>query len=311
MKTAPILLAAALLASCSKAPQTASPFDNPDVLAIVGTETITRADFDAAFATRPIPADALLDELIEHRALVQTARQRGYDRDPQTIAAFENALANRVREELRQTQNTEITAPEIEARYRADAKKYAVPARMRAAMIFVEAPANFTEEKRTERRATLETARAQAAADPAQWPALAAATSYDQTTKFRGGDLGWLVEGIGAEELEPEVLGAAFVLKNPGDLSEIIVTKKGFHLLRLTDRTAATQRPLPEVTPQIRADLQREKQREAEARQRASLLAAHSIEFRRDRLPANPVTARIQPVPPRSPQFQRDEPTAH
>ena len=186
------ILATALLVACSKAPpQAASPFDKPDVLAIVGTETITHADFEAARTRRPIPSDALLDELIEHRALVQTARERGYDRDPQTISAIESLLANRVREEHRDAQKWEITPAEIEARYRADQKKYALPAKVHAAMIFVEAPANFSEEKRAERRAAIETARSKAASTPDQFPAIAAEVSYDQTTKYRGGDLGW------------------------------------------------------------------------------------------------------------------------
>ena len=305
MKTAPILLAAALLASCSKAPQTASPFANPDVLAIVGTETITRADFEAARARHPIASDALLDELIEHRALVQTARERGYDRDPQTIAALETLLANRVREEFREAQKWEITPAEIETRYRANEKKFALPAKVRAAMIFVEAPANFSEEKRTERRTAIETARAKAASAPEQFPALAAEFSYDQTTKYRGGDLGYLVENIGAEELDPAILTAIFALKNPGDLSEIITTPKGFHLLKLHERTAPSMRPLVEATPQIRADLQREKQHHSDQQLTTTFLAHRKVEARRDRLPASPPTLLAAPsTPPAGPALR-------
>ena len=303
MRAASLTLLALLFASCYKAPpQTASPFDSEQVLAVVGTETITKADFEAARARRPIAPEALLDELIEHRALVQEARARGYDRDPQAIASFENALANRIREENRQAQISEVTPAEIEARYRADEKKFALPAKIRAAMIFIEAPATFTEEKRAERRAALEAARAKVLAVPAQFGALAAEYSYDQATKFRGGDLGWLVEGIGAEELEPPVLAAAFALKQPGDLTEIITTAKGCYLLKLTEKTEATVRPLSAVTAQIRADLQREKQQRSEQQLTAAVIVPRKIETRRDRLPANlpPTTART-PVPPPAP----------
>lgn len=286
------VLGAALLAACSKAPPpNTSAFENPDVLAVVGTEPITRADFEAARARRPAPSEALLDELIEHRALVQIARERGYDRDPQSVAAFEAQLANRVREEGREARKREVTPAEIEARYRAEEKKFTLPAKVRAAMIFIEAPASFSEEKRTERRAAIEAVRAKAASDPDQFAALAAEFSYDQATKYRGGDLGWLVENIGAEELDAPLLAAIFALKNPGDLSEIVTTPKGFHLLKLTERTGGTVRPLSEVTDRIRSDLQREKQQQSDQQLAAEYRASRKVEIRRDRLPASPGNA--------------------
>jgi parvulin-like peptidyl-prolyl isomerase len=293
-----------LFASCTEPPpRVASPFDDGQVLAIVGDETITRADFEHAAANRAVAPDALLDELIERRALVQTARERGYDRDPQHLAAVEKLLVNRVREELREAHKWDITGAEIESRYRAAPEKFTVPAKIRAAMIFVECPATFTEEKRRERRADIEAVRETALRSPAQFATLAAAHSYDQATKFRGGDIGYLVEGMGAEELEQEVLAAAFDLRNPGDLSELVSTRKGFYLLRLTERAASTDRPLSAVSAQIRADLQREKQSNSERDLMASVKNTRKIEVRRDRLPKiAPSTA--SPTPPQAPSIR-------
>lgn len=300
MKRCALALLAILGASCSDAPPPApSPFDDPQVLAIVGEEKITRADFDGAAADRAIAPDALLDELIEHRALVQTARERGYDRDPAHLAAVERMLANRVREEHRESQQSAISDAEIEARYRAEQKKFAVPARIRAAMIFVEAPSTFSEAKRAERRAAIEAARTKAFTDPSQFRALAAEYSYDQATKFRGGDVGWLVEGIGAEELGDEVLTAAFALVEPGAISEIITTPRGHYLLQLTERTAAGVRPLASVAGQVRAELQREKQQRTERELKSATLANRRIEARRDRLPAaRPLPSATPPAVP-------------
>ncbi len=307
MKRSTLALMAVLCGSCSKAPLPAvSPFDDPQVLAIVGEEKITKSDFERARVNRPIAPEALLDELIEHRTLVQTARERGYDRDPQHVAAVERMLANRVREGHRESQKVEVTDAEIASRYRAEQKKYTVPAKIRAAMIFVEATANFTEEKRAERRAAIEEARGKATKSPDQFPSLAAEYSYDQTTKFRGGDLGYLVEGMGAEELERPVINAAFGLKQIGDLSEIITTARGHYLVKLTEKIAASTRPLITVTPQIRATLQREKQLRFEQQMNTSMLANRRIEARRDRLPAgspSPNTA-AEPAPPTAPTLR-------
>jgi peptidyl-prolyl cis-trans isomerase C len=297
MKIPAAILAVAILAACSKTDQKAvSPLDSPDVFALVGGEPITRADFERVRGSRAISSEAVLDELIEHRALVQTARERGYDRDPKTVAAIETMLANRVREEHREKAKAEVSDSEIEARYKADIKKYAVPAKIRAAMIFVEAPATFTEAKRAERHAAIEAARGKAASDPSQWAALAAEISYDQATKYRGGDIGWLVDGIGAEELESEVLAAAFALKAAGDLSPIITTKRGFYVVNLSEHAASRQIALSEVAPQIRVAIQREKQKTAEVQFHTTLLANHSIQARRDRLPVSSSTAQASPA---------------
>ncbi len=293
---------ALLVAGCDQTPpQTGSPFDDPQLLATVGEEKITKADLERAVADRPIAPDALLDEMIEHRALVQIARERGYDRDRQHMDAVERLLANRVREEQRETQKVAVTAAEIEARYHAAPKKFAVPAKIRASMIFVEAPASFTAEKRAERRAAIEAARARALADPKEFSALAAEYSYDQSTKFRGGDLGYLVEGTGAEEIEPPVIAAVFALKKTGDLSPIITTKKGDYLLLLTERIDSAIRPLASVAPQIRAELQREKDQEAEQKFKASLAENRRIEARRDRLNSLQLPSRAQPQSHASP----------
>lgn len=303
MKNSFIALIAVLLAGCAPQSKIASPFDDPQVVAIVGGEKITKADLDAARARRPAPAAAILDELIEHRALVQEARAKGYDRDPQMLHTIEKMLANRIREEHRQAADPEIPPAEIEARYQAAQKSFTVPAKIRAAMIFVEAPKNFSEEKRTERRAAIDAAWAAAKETPEKFAALAAEYSYDQATKFRGGDLGYLVEKTGADELEPEVLAAAFALRQPGDLSEIITTAKGFHFVKLTERTEATVRPLAEVRAKIRADLQREKQQRSDKDFTAFLHAGRKIETRPDRLPTTTPPSQHVPNPPSAPEL--------
>ena len=139
MKNPTIALLAVLFAGCGPQTKIATPFDDPQVIAIIGDEKITKQDFDAAQARQPAPAAALLEEMIEHRALVQEARAKGYDRDPQTLDTIEKMLANRIRAERRQATAPEISPAEIEARYHATPKSFTVPAKIRAVMIFVEA----------------------------------------------------------------------------------------------------------------------------------------------------------------------------
>lgn len=275
-----------------------------NAVARVGSEVITIEDYQAAMRRRPPGAsetarNALLDELVEFRALLQEAKARGYARDPEVIAAFERTLVAKVREEEREARavQSKVTPEEIEAYYKAHEKTFTVPAKIRVAMIFVEAPSGFSEEKRNERRGAIEEARTKAAAleqEPV-FGALAAEYSYDQATKYKGGDLGYLVEGM-AEGIEPPVQTAAFALTNPGQLSDVITTPQGFYLLKLRERFPATMRPLDKVQNEIATTVQWEKIVQTDDARSKELLAGKEVEVRRDRL-----AAIVAPPPERAP----------
>ncbi|MCD6366227.1 MAG: peptidylprolyl isomerase [Bacteroidales bacterium] len=61
---------------------------------------------------------------------------------------------------------------------------------------------------------------------------LAILYSEDPGSAKKGGELGYLGRG----DLVPEFAAAAFNLKNPGDISRIIKTDFGFHIIQLIDR---------------------------------------------------------------------------
>ncbi len=68
----------------------------------------------------------------------------------------------------------------------------------------------------------------------AKFTALAQSLSIDDSTRPDGGDLGWFTRGAGAV-LWPEVEDAAFALA-PGEISPIVQSPIGFHLVWVVDR---------------------------------------------------------------------------
>ncbi len=68
----------------------------------------------------------------------------------------------------------------------------------------------------------------------AQFTALAQSKSIDNSTRPDGGDLGWFTRGAGAV-LWTEVEDAAFALQ-PGQVSPIVQSPVGFHLIKVVDR---------------------------------------------------------------------------
>lgn len=296
------------VAGCSRQPATPSAAVPPvampppaDAVARVGDEWITAEQFQRAAARRGVGSDpqarrALLGELIRFRARVQEAKARGLDRDPEIISALESLLAERVRtadaEKLGAT--LAVTPAEIAADYAAHPERYRLPAKVRAAWVFTEAPASFTAEKRAERRATAELARQRALTltDSANgFGPVAAEFSFDGTTRHRGGDLGYFLEGQPPEGVDPAVADAAFALTTPGQISELLETPRGFCLVRLTERQAGGMRPLEKVRHEIAARLTREKTRQMEAALAASALHGRASEVFEDRLATVPVLA--------------------
>ena len=99
---------------------------------------------------------------------------------------------------------------------------------------------------------------------------LARRFSQEPGAPASGGDLGWFGRGRMVKEFEE----AAFALK-PGEISPVVKTQFGYHIIKLEDRKAAGVRPFAEVEPEIRAQM---------AQARGDSMAQRSAETLRRRL---------------------------
>ncbi|HEX8129669.1 MAG TPA: peptidylprolyl isomerase [Pyrinomonadaceae bacterium] len=117
------------------------------------------------------------------------------------------------------------------------------------------------------RRALAEEVRYNAVGRHASFANLAREYSDDAATRERGGDLGTFARGAHTRAFDD----AAFKLK-PGEVSEVVETEYGYHIIKLAGRDDARAVTLREATPDIRTRLLAEKQ--------ARLLAAWLKEAR-------------------------------
>jgi peptidyl-prolyl cis-trans isomerase D len=76
----------------------------------------------------------------------------------------------------------------------------------------------------------------------------------EDTTKDKGGDLGWIVRG----QTVPEFEAAAFSLPK-GSISDLVKTQYGFHIIQVIDRQNARTQTFDEVKASILSQLQQEK----------------------------------------------------
>ncbi|HXG47976.1 MAG TPA: peptidylprolyl isomerase, partial [Methylomirabilota bacterium] len=175
-----------------------------------------------------------------------------------------------------------VSEHEIEAAYQNDGGRFAQPAAVRGAAIFLSMPATATAEKKAECRARAEAvlAEARGAADEAAFAKLVAQHSEDQASRYRGGDLGWLTPG--AAGVEPALAGALFALKAPGDFAPLVQTPRGFYIAKLLERREAGRKPLSEVRETIRHQLSRAKAAQAERDFYAAMKAGLDITVNRE-----------------------------
>lgn len=273
-----------LLSTGASALPVVSAGEPEPILARVGGVTVTVAEFEREWArvARGAPTAAsidaqrrqLLDEMIGFRLRVAAARAAGLDRDPELVAAFDRALVRRLDEQWVETHRADlvVTDEEIAAAYAARQESFRLPARSRAALIWI-AAAKGSDRAAARRRAekALDEAR-KLPSTPADFGALAVTYSEERASRYQGGDIGWLTAGE-ATRWPPEVIAAILALESPGALSPLVETADGFYLVRLIEREEGRVRPLSSVRDTLRSELQREKHQKLRAAQRAALTA--------------------------------------
>jgi len=158
----------------------------------------------------------------------------------------------------------EANRAELEALYQARIDAYTLPERAEARHILVAVEPGAEEEAVAAARAEIEAARERiVAGEP--FAEVAAEVSDDPGSRDEGGDLGEFTRGTHAEALEE----AAFGLQ-PGDLSEVVRSEAGFHIVKLEALEPAETRPFE---GDVDLELAREEVTRKRAEERARQLA--------------------------------------
>lgn len=186
-----------------------------------------------------------------------------------------------------------VTPQDAERFYRQNAEQYTTPEQVRASHILLKTEGK--DEAAVSLQAEKVLAEARAGAD---FAALATKYSEDEGSKDRGGDLDYFSRG----RMVPEFEQVAFALE-PGQISDLVKTPFGFHIIKVTDKRAASSRAIDEVRDQIVEQIKWER-----AQSQASDLA-HRVAAQAK------TTAQLERVAPasglplqESAPFTRDEP---
>ena len=266
---------------------------NDDVITLSEVEETGKILFEEIKKTTP-PADRpaqmkkardqVLEQLIENKLLEQEIRERKIavsDRDVdnaiedimhsnkltenelKTALAKEGLTYSAYREKLRNDLgkmrliNREIKSKvviqdeDLRNYYQSHLQEFTDPVEVKVQQIFLPVPQDATEEKvaqiRKEVLAILERAR-----KGEDFSELARKYSKGPQASA-GGILGYFKR----REMLPELDAAAFTLK-PGQISDLVRSPEGFHILRVIENKGGTPKPFDEVRGKIRAQMTQE-----------------------------------------------------
>jgi len=148
-------------------------------------------------------------------------------------------------------QRAVITDADLQNYYKAHIDEYQVPERVHVEHILFKTVGK-TDAEIAEIQKTAEQVLAKAKSG-ANFEDLARQYS-DDSSKDKGGDLGWVVRG----QTVPEFEKTAFSLK-PGSISDLVKTQYGFHIIKVLDHEQAHVKPLDEVRLSIFTALSQDK----------------------------------------------------
>jgi peptidyl-prolyl cis-trans isomerase SurA len=255
------------------------------LVAVVNDEIITASEVDASqsLSALNLLAEILpgvqdretgstfrdaLDAMIDQRLLLQEARSLGLTATDQEAREAVRALTEERRldalngappEEIRQRVQDQLTivklvnrevrskllinASDVDAYYQAHQDRFASPTRYRLRQILIKMPAGGDPAAVASAQAEATRLRAEAMSG-SDFGDLARRRSQGAEA-VRGGDLGYVRLG----ELLPEI-DAVLGGMRAGDVSPVITTRVGFHIINLVEVAPGAIRPLEEVKPQ-------------------------------------------------------------
>lgn len=200
------------------------------------------------FFKAPENVQLVANNLLVRKILAAEAQKEKLDNDLVVQAAMAVAK-DRVLSDARLNQMDKANEPDEKAteayarnKYQANFEKFQVPAQTRASHILID---KKDDNSIKEAQALLAKIKG-----GAKFEDLAKEFSKDPGSAARGGDLGFFGEGRMVKPFEDAVKA----LGKPGDISDVVESQFGFHIIRLEERQPKTTRTFEEVKPQLMAE---------------------------------------------------------
>jgi peptidyl-prolyl cis-trans isomerase D len=148
-----------------------------------------------------------------------------------------------------------VTGQQIERSYNDNIQQYSTPEQVRASHILIKSTGKAEDDEAAKKKAEELLAKVKAGGDFAD---LAKKNSQDEGSAAKGGDLDFFPRGQMVAEFDK----VAFALP-PGQISDLVKSQFGYHIIKVTDKRPATTKTLAEVRTQIEDQLKYEQAQSA------------------------------------------------
>ena len=138
-----------------------------------------------------------------------------------------------------------VAPADVDKAYNDNITQYQTPEQVRASHILLKTEGKNEADVRKRAEEILKQVKA-----GGDFAAIAKQVSEDDGSKVNGGDLDYFGRG----RMVPEFETAAFAMQ-PGQVSDLVKSQFGFHIIKVTDKKPPATRPLAEVRPQIEDQL--------------------------------------------------------
>jgi peptidyl-prolyl cis-trans isomerase D len=147
---------------------------------------------------------------------------------------------------------TVVPEEDLRTYYAENASRYTVAEARRASHILINAPQDAPAAERKQARERAESLLAEVRKNPASFAEVARKNSQDPGSAERGGDLDFFGRGAMVKPFED----AVFAMKR-GEISNVIESDFGFHIITLTDQRGGEKKPFEAVRAEIEAEVRK------------------------------------------------------
>jgi peptidyl-prolyl cis-trans isomerase C len=242
-------------------------FSQDALVAKIGEKNITLSDFNKilnfydperlkVIDKNPQVKEQLLQQMVQALVVSRVAKQNGFDAKPDIKEQLEllnnSFLANEyLKREV--VQKITVSDNEVKTYYDTHKDEFKTPEMVRARHILflVEASATDEAKKKVYEKAVETLKKIKGGEDFAK---LASELSDDPGSKPKGGDLGFVARGKTVKPFED----ALFSLK-PGEVSGVIETKFGYHIIKAEERKDASEESFDDAKEKIRQKITQER----------------------------------------------------
>nr|WP_275938139.1 peptidylprolyl isomerase [Oryzomonas sagensis] len=277
-KTIAAALCIAALFGCQKGStgSTTETKKEGQVVAEVNGSTITTGDFARelknlpeylkSMADTPQGRKEMMDTMVIRELILQQAAKDGLDKSPEIAEKLADLKKRLIVESFLKKKvetDAKVSDEDLKKFYEQNKDKFKTGDQMRASHILV----------KTEKQAKDILAQIKAGG---KFEELAKKNSVDASAA-QGGDLGWFGKG----SMVPVFEKAALALKE-GQVSDVVKSDFGYHIIKLTGKRAAGVRPFEEVKEQIKAAVMPGKQQEVFQKIKDELKKTAKINIKED-----------------------------